>query len=458
MAPKTSKKRVPPIIFIAGGLTFLAGFHLWYPDSNKPGNQGSNLSIQDRMSFGEKILIRAGATPEKEAGTTALANGDYDRAIASFNLSLKRNPNDPETVTYLSNAKIGDSFSHIIAVSIPISSNLNVAQEILRGVAQIQQTVNQSGAIKLKVKIIDDQNDPAIAQQVATALVNESQISAVIGHNTSDATLAAAPIYQQGGLVMISPTSQTNELSGIGSYIFRTVPNARFLADPLAKYVVKTVRKMQIAVCFDAQAKDNVSFKNEFVASFSGYGGRFIDIGCNLDASTFDPDVVVAQAISQGADSILLAPHIDRLDRAIMVARATKGRLAVFGSSTLYTFKTLQSGAQDVNGLVLPTPWHPSVSAASSILSHARQLWGGEISWRTAMTIDAAQSIVIGLAHSSGRQGLQQFLRSPDFAAKGIGEAIRFLPTGDRLISPVLIQVRPDAGAQAKFSFMALNR
>ncbi len=35
-----------------------------------------------------------------------------------------------------------------------------------------------------------------------------------------------------------------------------------------------------------------------------------------------------------------------------MVARAIKGRLAVFGSSTLYTFKTLQSGAQDVNGLV----------------------------------------------------------------------------------------------------------
>ncbi len=73
------------------------------------------------------------------------------------------------------------------------------------------------------------------------------------------------------------------------------------------------------------------------------------------------------------------------------------------------------------------------------------------------MTLGAAQAIVVGLSHSSSSQGLQQFSRSPDFAAKGIAEAIRFLPTGDRVSSPVLIQVRPDAAAQARFSFMALK-
>ncbi|MCG9890669.1 MAG: ABC transporter substrate-binding protein [Thermosynechococcaceae cyanobacterium MS004] len=375
-------------------------------------------------------------------------------------MSLWSNANDPETLIYRSNAAIGSKQSKTIAVSVPISSNLNVAQEILRGVAQVQWEINDSGGINkipLKVKVIDDQNDPAIAQQVATALVKKSHVSAVIGHNSSDASLAAGAIYQKGKLVMVSPTSMATELSGLGSYLFRTVPNTRFLADPLAKYVTKTARKTQIAVCFDAQAKDNVSFKNEFIASFWSHGGRVVDVACDFNAPTFDPEVAVTQAIAQGADSILLAPHIDRLERAMMVARATKGRLAIFGSTTLYTFKTLQSGAQDINGLVVPAPWHPSISAANPRLSRARQLWKGEISWRTAMAIDATQAVADALARSSDRQGLQQTLRDNAYEAKGIAEPIQFLPTGDRPSTPILIKVQPDSSTRVGYAFSPLD-
>ncbi|HBY75884.1 MAG TPA: ABC transporter substrate-binding protein, partial [Cyanobacteria bacterium UBA11148] len=50
-----------------------------------------------------------------------------------------------------------------IAVSVPMESNLNKAQEILRGVAQAQNEVNRNGGINgmlLKVAIANDENDP----------------------------------------------------------------------------------------------------------------------------------------------------------------------------------------------------------------------------------------------------------------------------------------------------------
>jgi branched-chain amino acid transport system substrate-binding protein len=71
-------------------------------------------------------------------------------------------------------------------------------------------------------------------------LTKDPSILAVIGHNASNASLEAAPIYQQEKLVMVTPTSFANNLSGFGSYIFRTVPNISLMAAPLAEYAVKT--------------------------------------------------------------------------------------------------------------------------------------------------------------------------------------------------------------------------
>jgi branched-chain amino acid transport system substrate-binding protein len=261
---QVTKKKIglPPIALILLGLLSLWGIPKLgaYLLSHHDGSAVKN-SVQERMSLGDRLLIPADVTPAKQAGIQAFTNQDYESATREFQTALNQRRNDPETLIYLNNARLGSDRTLKIAVSIPIGSNLNVAQEMLRGVAQAQNEVNQLGGINgigLQVKIINDENDPAIAKQVATELVNDSTILAVVGHNASNASLAAAPIYQQGQLVMITPTSFANSLSGFGSYIFRTVPTARFLADPLAHYAVKTARKSRIVICYDSPDRSEI--------------------------------------------------------------------------------------------------------------------------------------------------------------------------------------------------------
>jgi branched-chain amino acid transport system substrate-binding protein len=285
---------------------------------------------------------------------------------------------------------------------------------------------------------------------VATELVKDEHIVAVVGHNASNASLVAAPIYQQGQLVMVTPTSFANNLSGFGSYIFRATPTIRLMAEPLAEYVVGTARKTTLAVCYDSQAPDNISFKDEFVAALVAKGGKLVPTVCDFSNPTFNPATAIAQAVSSGADGLLISPHIDRLDRAIDLARANQGRLALFGSPTLYTIKTPQSGQADVNGLVLPVPWHPAAFSNHPFATSAKQRWGGSVNWRTAMTYDASRAIITGLGYkapqntlSTIRSNLQNILRSPNFSASGAGDPVKFLPSGDRLGQAVLVQVQP---------------
>ncbi|MBD2096505.1 amino acid ABC transporter substrate-binding protein [Trichocoleus sp. FACHB-591] len=442
------KASVPPIVLLLIGLGVVTGISWLKGNIFSPSSQSLNAgALKDRMSLGNQLLIEADATPEKRAGVAAFAKGDFEGAIAQFEASLRKRQNDPETLIYLNNARVDDTALRI-AVGVPIGSNLNVAQEMLRGVAQAQDEVNRNGGIDgvpLQVEIVNDENNPEIVKQVATELVKDSRILAVVGHNASNASLVAAPIYQQGQLVMVTPTSFANNLSGFGSYVFRAVPTTRLMAEPLAQYVVGTTRKTNIAVCYDSQAPDNVSFKDEFVAALVAQGGKLVPTVCDFSTPNFNPTTAIAQAVSSGAEGLLVSPHIDRLDRAIELARANQGRLALLGSPTLYTIKTPQSGQADMNGLVLPVPWHPTAFADHPFAVNAKYRWGGAVNWRTAMTYDASRAIIKGLEQDKTRSGLQNVLRSPAFSASGAGDPVKFLPSGDRLGQAVLVQIQPSA-------------
>ena len=169
-----------------------------------------NSQLKSRISVGEKILITADSNLKKQAAVEAFAAQKNSQAIALFKAALKTNRNDPEALIYLNNALAAEKGNKItIATSVPIGGNLNIAKEILRGIAQAQQKINQSGGIQghlIEIKIANDDNDPEIARKIAANFVNDRSILAVIGHNSSKASLAAAPIYQKGKLIEISPT------------------------------------------------------------------------------------------------------------------------------------------------------------------------------------------------------------------------------------------------------------
>jgi branched-chain amino acid transport system substrate-binding protein len=454
-------KGPPPIFFLVISVLISLGAYKFIPGLLK-GKSSISEAMASRISLGSQILLTSQTTADKQAGVTAFAKGDYKEAVQKFQASLQKNRNDPETLIYLNNAlnnaKEGDRTSLIIAVSVPSGSNPNIAQEILRGVAQAQDEINARGGIKgagLQVEIVNDNNLPEVAKEVAATLTNDPKILAVIGHNDSTASLAAAPIYQDKRLVMITPTSGANNLSGFGSYIFRTVPNTRSMTAPLAEYIVKQVRKTNIAFCYDSQAAGNTSFRDEFIASLSASGGRLVPIVCDFSAPTFNPNSAIADAVSQGAQGLMIASHVDRIDRAIDLARANQGKLALYSSSTLYTFQTLKDGQKDVDGLVLAVPWHPDTNPNNPFLKNARKRWGGVVNWRTATSYDATQAIIAGLQQSNTREGLQQALKSDNFSASGASEDVRFLPTGDRAGKPILVQIK--AVGKTGYNFVPLR-
>ncbi|HAA32138.1 MAG TPA: ABC transporter substrate-binding protein, partial [Cyanobacteria bacterium UBA8553] len=156
---------------------------------------GKDSTLAPGISLGEEILSQ-NTTPEKQAGAEAFGKKNYQKAIASFKASLQNNPNDPEARIYLNNARAAKNNRDIIkiAVSVPIGSVQPIAEEMLRGVAEVQEEINQDddaiSGKSLQVVIANDNNDEKkLTQDVAHKLVKDPAIFAVIGHNASSASV-----------------------------------------------------------------------------------------------------------------------------------------------------------------------------------------------------------------------------------------------------------------------------
>lgn len=430
--------------------------------SDSPSTSQALDPFETRFSWGNRVLVKAHSTPEQEAGVKAMAAGDLTAAIAKFQDALKSERNNSETLIYLNNAvaaKAGRTLR--IAASVPIGDNLNIAEEMLRGVAQAQDEVNRNGGINgalLQVEIANDDNDTEIAKEIAEKFVKDSLILAVVGHNASSVSLAVAPIYNQGSLVMVSPTSTSIDYSNLGKHIFRTVPSAKENAQQIANYAVKTARRIKFALCKDSRLND--IFAIEVIKAVQQDGGKVSSVPCDFANSSFNPGIFISSAIADGADSLVLAPSVASISRAIDVAKAAKGRLALFSDTTLYTFETLQFGQVDVNNMVVATVWHPSAVEGNAFISRAKQLWGGSVNWRTAMSYDAVIAIASALKQDSTRSGLQKVLSNPNFTVEGATGTVKFLPSGDRAHTPgigLLVKVQPALSSPVGYEFVPVQ-
>lgn len=430
------------------------------PISSFLGLLGNN-QVSDRLSRGDKLLFPELVTPAKEAGAVAFAAGDFATALTQFESSLQEQRNDPEARIYLNNAKVGTNPSFTLAAVVPIAESPNPALEILRGVAQAQEEMVAAG-IPVQVLIADDANEEEdLAVQVAKALVADPTVIAVLGHGSSDPSVAAAPIYTSGQLPMIAPTSTSTDLTQLAkgedgvNYIFRTIPNDQFTGTALARYALTTMGKKNAVVFFNPQNSYSQSLKDAFVSTFNLEGGS---ISQEVDLSQGNPAETVATATG---DLIVLLPNSDTFEPAVAVVKANQKKLPILAGDAFYRIESLQQAGAELEGAILSVPWHGQASPNAEFVSTSTALWGGLVNWRTALAYDVGQVFRSAQTRAnltpsgdpSLRSAFAQALAQSDFQAAGATGTIQFTPSGDRNASVLLLTVQPGSTSGTGFDF-----
>ena len=428
----------------------------------------------DNLSCGEEILV-GDPVPEKQQGVNAFAAGKYQQAVPMLEKAWEKQ-HDPETLIYLNNARLAaqNVEAHTIAIAAPINNqslnSLDTAQELLRGVAQVQDEVNRKRKTNdpgLKVLIANDFNDPAKGKDIAQTLVSKGDVLAVIGHFASDVTLKALPVYQQQNVVIISPGSTSEDLStapNSNQVFFRTVPTTSVNGQALASYLLNQARQQTAAVFFDPTSNFSSSLRDQFRINFSGGGGQVVK-EFYLSDPLLQASTAIDQARQQGATALVILPDANinprTFEKASKLIKANQGRYWIMGGNTLYSPKTLEfTGQEALKRLVLVVPWHHLSSPNPEFAQAAQKLWGGEVSSRTALAYDAASALITvleKLPHPS-RTRVQKALADPAFQATGATGIVSFKANGNRK-EPVVewVKVVPSKCSLYGFRFIPVN-
>ncbi|MFQ6576007.1 branched-chain amino acid ABC transporter substrate-binding protein [Pseudomonas sp. UM16] len=150
------------------------------------------------------------------------------------------------------------------------------------GAKQAIKDINAKGGVDgkmLEAKEYDDACDPKQAVAVANKVVNDG-VKYVIGHLCSSSTQPASDIYEDEGVIMITPAATSPEITARGyKLIFRTIGLDSAQGPAAGNYIADHVKPKVVAVLHDKQqygegiataVKKTLEDKGTKVAVFEG--------------------------------------------------------------------------------------------------------------------------------------------------------------------------------------------
>lgn len=359
-----------------------------------------------------------------------------------------------------------------IAVVAPISGdNAGIGRSIRQGVQLFVKLANDSGGIggtSVTIDVYDDKDDAATAKQIATKIAADGRVRAVIGHWSTPAVEAAAPVYAERGIPLIAPAAVRPGLAKTSEWLFTGLFNDREQARFLANYARNVLGHKLVSMIVDKRAYGE-SMAKSFEETLLRFGTK-VRYTWEFDSSTnVVPQIqrIVAELATK-KDAGILFLAVGGLDgaRIIKFLRDASVRNPVVGTSGLGThafadFVEKLPGRHNfagkyTDGMMITTPllFDTANETAQNFKNGYLAAYNRHPDWVGAYAYDAAQLVVKALRDeyknsketgqiTASRQAIRDYLAGldkPDNALVGITGANFFDGDGEAK-KPVFIGI-----------------
>ena len=229
----------------------------------------------------------------------------------------------------------------------------------LKGVEMALKEVNDEGLIdgrKLDVIVADDKGSFMEGVSLAQSFVENESVSAVIGHWHSHITLPASDIYEDSGLVMLSPVvSNVNLTAEDNNFIFRNIPGDDEIGRQMA-FFARDKGLDRIAL-FYADTPYGLGLVNAFEETAAEIGIVIVD-SINGFVDNYDKKRTVDRWEALGYDAIFVASSLDDARSFIVDIREAGVSKPLLGGDGL-DVGIIEELGKDAEGIVVATMINP---------------------------------------------------------------------------------------------------
>jgi branched-chain amino acid transport system substrate-binding protein len=146
--------------------------------------------------------------------------------------------------------------------------------------------------------------DPAdVEVRRAERLAAVPGIVAVVGHSGSRASLAAAPVYNEAGIVQVTPNSTSRLLESAGPWTFNLVPDDSVEGVFIGEFVAERLRALRVTIYYEND-EYGTGLRDGVVAALGQRGVEVLDrVPVDL---TSDFRTLVAASLKRGVPDVVV--------------------------------------------------------------------------------------------------------------------------------------------------------
>ena len=313
----------------------------------------------------------------------------------------------------------------------PVTQYGDMVKEGIYTAADIYNAAGGVNGKKIEVVEIDDACEPKQAPVAANRVIKEG-IHFVVGHVCTGATVAAAPIYNNEGVVRVTPSATGPVLTDGKNYefIFRTIGRDDQQGPAAVKFIVEKVQPKKVAVLHDKQSygqgiaesvRDGLKAAGITPVIFEG-----------INAGESDYSAVITKLKAAGVDFVYFGGYHPELG-LLLRQGAEQGLKARFMSDEGAGNPDINAIAGDaVEGMLLTLPADFSAKPENAKVVEAFNAKGRNAGGAFQLSAYAATMAILESIKATGGEDpakIAQYMHANSFATP-IGE-ISWTPQGD---------------------------
>lgn len=211
-----------------------------------------------------------------------------------------------------------------LAFFFPLTGDLmQYGQSLKNGAELAIKHYNEKNGTSYISEFNDDKGDPKEAVNVANKIVADSTVIAGLGSFNSSCAMAAAPVFEEERLLLISPAASHTDFPGMGDMMFSCVMSQKYEGAEFANEVFKKFGAKKLAIIYQ-NTDQGVLASKLFADKWKELGGEMVAMESYVPGQTKDftpilsnikmkkPDIIYASSSYNDAAQIFMqAKNLD---------------------------------------------------------------------------------------------------------------------------------------------------
>ena len=235
----------------------------------------------------------------------------------------------------------GGNNSDVIKIGVNYELSGGVAtygQSSVEGIELAIKEINEAGGVNGKqIQLVkyDNKSEEAEATTLASKLMTQDKVVAVLGPATSGSFKATIPVAIKNKIPVISGSATADDVTvdenGVKEYAFRICFNDSYQGTGMANYALNNLSKTKAVVIMDSSSDYGKGLAENFVKTFEAGGGTIVAQEAYVKGDT-DFNAILTSIKGKDFDVIFIPGYYEEAGLIIKQARAQGINVPILGA------------------------------------------------------------------------------------------------------------------------------